>query len=814
MISRNRLVGLLGLFCAVGMVFGDHARIHAASPLDQSGEAVQEAYQQAWATLEGAEGLKTISWRVHRSGSITAPVHSEAADGLLEPARPTVHGTTLADLAQYIERNQPLLAVHRRMRVWEPPGLALVSYVRSHGVEGSLLIKIDVKCIPEGDPKVAVEWDGQRLGTIDTRSPSAEYRDFGFVVPGPVSDGAHELRIASLPYEKTSRGYTLIRSAQVAAIGELEFGERPELPRGGELEVWDAYYRPDPDPYLGLDSEVVHPNFNISLDDPAEFGSLHVFLRNTGSQPVRVDDRRITLNGIDLDSLLVDLRKSAWDARGIVWWRIRPRMIPPGDIGELLIRFRRRPAGEAARITVPTLNANSASCPVPYAQPPLRVDYVALSPRRDQLYFYLRQTSAQSSGRLAQLLLDGQRLERVRFYGDDFAQKLALAVADLSEPMLLGDHHVVTGKTSDAQTASAQFLAQENFFMLSAFSSWPTIVEKRDEVGFNTQMMGHGSPDQEFLDQLTSQGIRSIVDPARISGFGEAAEHPNLLAWYLLDEPDAHDATVEGNWFKALGYYARQWQRNELPRINRFGGGKPSMCLANLTGTPLNWYVYGQTADIFATDPYVVRYWLGGLPMVWHFLELARQASTPRPVVACLQGYAYHRDGTPSPTGPTPAEFRVMALYALGTAPKGYTIWALGRDKSGIQNAPDSLREMSRLWHSFASISRYLTIATPIDAIAQTSDQVWARALLCGPHAMVISVVNTGVKHPADHQRVVEPAEDASVTVALPSFLPKVRVYRVDQNGPELWTEPTAAGTVKLNLGTLEAGEIFLLRRD
>jgi len=183
-----------------------------------------------------------------------------------------------------------------------------------------------------------------------------------------------------------------------------------------------------------------------------------------------------------------------------------------------------------------------------------------------------------------------------------------------------------------------------------------------------------------------------------------------------------------------------QHQRHECDTV-------PNLLLVNNTYKPLNWYVYGQIPDIMSTDPYAPG---NGrqLDTVRYHLSTAREASTPRPLIAVLWATSIEgNNNTGRP--PSPEEERMMVYYALGAGAKGVGYFADFDIETGegkfyaASNNPPLWHEMGRLNRDMRCLAPYLSIGCPIpDFSVSDNKYVWTSTILCGPEEMVVIVVN------------------------------------------------------------------------
>jgi len=678
-----------------------------------------------------------------------------------------------------------------------------------------LMARIVVRCTRESSRQMKVLWDGQPLDTFDVASYFESDKVFFVQFPGRQNPGRHELRIAG-----GDSGYILVREISLASQGQLSWAEKPRLPAGGHLEILSAYYMPDPSPPPA--SQVVegrHKAQEVGLivggmqqlyKEHSDFGAVRVVLRNSSTVPVRISD--LQLDGKPVEESYVDFVKSDWDAPGVVWYRIRPRTLSPQQCAEIYIRFRHRPAGNQATVTVGSENASAVKVSIPYRQPTVMIDYVTTDDAMDTLYVYARRY-ADDAGKITDLSLDGRPVNDVTIYGADYPGNVALAVAKLSRPLQPGTYHVVALKRLNQPLIAAQFRVLPFMFPRSSIHVPPALCEK---MHMNLAMWH-----QQSLETCEKYGLYTTSMYTTSTNVFDL--HPRVAYVMGPDEPDAKD-NRGGGYARGLGYHARDlahsgWQ--EL--IQRFAPQAATWIIMNGTVRPLNWCVYGQFADISCFDPYPVNFYGADHAYVHESLSYARQCGAPKRMYACLEAFGWSKGDR----GPIPTEYRQNVVQAIGVGMKGLTSWVYAAGALGWEVNESVAEEIAQMNALIENIEGDLLLGTPIDLATSDAglvstgvvgeeqwpkERVWVSSLLCGPDTIVVAAANhipASRPDPPD----IEPAKDVAITVNLPDFLPTVSVFEALPNGLEPFTAEKRGNVIHLNLDDLVDGRIFVLRR-
>jgi hypothetical protein len=770
----------------------------------------QAELRQAWGDGRQRNGWSAIALDAADPEPQRPPHYYEDADGWLRLPREAPYlGTAEADAF----RVQRVYLSERRSP------LSLACFVAAGTAAETALARVTVLASREGSRRLEIRWDGVAAATLDVASFLPQERTF-FARLSPCRAGRHELRLA--PVDQGS-----VTVQEVALVGPpgTAWAEKPELPKAEALAVLCAAYLPDPAP--PPDSQVVEGRQAPAVNAPVfaglqrlyaeheQFGAVRVLLRNPGPVPVRLGDG-VLLNGKPLAAHYVDFEKSDWDARGVVWYRLRPQLLAPGECGELYLRFRRRPEGEAAQLNLPCENAAPVSVSIPYRVPVLGVDYVTPGKTGSELYVYLRATAGAASETLTAVALDGQELAAAKVYGGDFRDGVALAVARLPKPLAPLSFHVVTARTASGAVAGAQFRVLPWFFPRSSIHVPSELCRALN--------MNLGMWHLRSLDECRTHDLPTTTNTERMFDAHE-------LVRFILgpDEPDASD-NRGGGYDRGLGYQARRlrdsgWAdlvASQAPQV-------ATWIIMDGTTRPLNWNVYGQFADVACFDPYPINFYGADHAYVRESLGYARQCGQPRRMVACLEAFGWSAgQGVPTGArGPTPEEWRQNVIQALGAGAKGLTSWVYVAGAGGWQLNDPVRQEMARVNALIARLEDLLLLGTPVNW-AQTDagtaltgvvgderwpkERVWAGVLLCGPDAVVVAVVNH-IPASKPGPPAIVPTPHVTVTVRLPEYLPDVTAVEATEDGETPVPCTVADGQARVRLENLVSGRVLVLRR-
>ena len=758
--------------------------------------------EAAWGRLRKAAQWRALVMDLTEAES--PPHYVEAADGWLEQA---------------LQTDPSGLVIARRYSQDECPQLALAAFVAMDESLGPVMAKVTVASRRDSHRELEVLWDGEPVAVLDAACFFERDKSFHVTMPAPQAQGVHELRIQGRDAGRSA----VIRRIEMAGPGVTGWHPKPSLPQGGSLEILAGYYIPDPPPPPASQAVegrrtkgdgLVFRGMQRLYDEHASFGAIRVLYKNVSDVPVRLAPG-LVLNDRPVEASYVDFTDSDWDAPGVVWYRVRPRTLTPGQTGQAYIRFRRRPEGDYANVTLAGENVDPVTVTVPYTDPSVLVDYVTTGRNHDTLYVYVRRTD--STAQLARVELDGVVLEDATLYGADFPGGVALAVAEFPKPLVVGDYHVVAIETEDGRKVAAQFRVLPFEFPRSSIHV-PADLAQPMHMNLLTWRM-HG------LETCQALGLSTTCMDSMV-----LHTHPLVRYIFAPDEPDAKD-NRGGGYDRGLGWHARMLEESRWQELVE-RRSPPLISWMNINGTvrPLNWAVYGQFGDVNGFDPYPVTYYGGDHAFVRESLDHVRLCGAPGRLYAILEAYGWSvGQGVPKDVrGPIPAEYRQNAVQAIGAGIKGLTSWVHSGSAGGWQNDEPVSEEITRVNRLIEHIETDLLIGTPIDLArsdagtvltgvvgkeAWPKERVWVGGLLCGPDTIVLVAANH-IPASRPDPPTISPAENVTITVQLPDFLHGVTASEVTEGGLQPYPSRVENGQALLQVDRIESGRVFVLRRS
>ncbi len=597
-------------------------------------------------------------------------------------------------------------------------------------------------------------------------------------------------------------------------------------------DVLDARWRPDAnlyaakqvwENYIWTEGWGFEEQFYPKYMRPA--GSVHIVLRNHSGKKDSIS--LISFNG----KPLAEVSTSEKSLGEVVWYLIespqlpvdpqRPddtdlniqKDVPPGEWVTCTLRLRNTPT-KTCTVGFRTGSGENLVVKVEPRAPKTRIESISFSPDIDTIYIYIRSLTRQRV-KYAKLRLDGKAVSS-KVTAGPLSSGLVLVTAKLTPAWKYGSFHLVEAE-SDGERLVEPVRAWDGYFCIGLF----------------------GTADKEHVEAAKEKGINTyfwyvsdILDEAEMCSIPHGASaqwkprtlgsRKGVLFLYNKDEPDAHDAS-RGDAIPfpdRLGLNAipevipaQRLQRRVLPTV-------PNLLLVDNTYKPLNYYVYGQIPDIFSTDPYVP---LNGrqVDYVYHALECARDASTPRPVVAVLWACSLGGKRKFGSNAPTPEEMRMMIHYALGCGVKGIGYFIDMTRETG-EGQFVGLSDIKPLWEAvgqankeIATLAPFLSIGCPAGAYS-IQNKVWVRTLMCGPDAAVAVLVNTHHYIAFETQRETSfhfPLKKVRAEVELPPGFKSVKVEEIVDGVMRPFPSSVKKDRLTLDLDSLDAARVFLVRK-
>jgi hypothetical protein len=626
------------------------------------------------------------------------------------------------------------------------------------------------------------------------------------------------------------------------------------LAASAAIEVLDAAYRPDRElPQFAAFWKDWY-NWGDAYVPYQASGALAVYIRNTGSGSVTIND--MTINGTGLaDGIKCNTSKTykegcdlypcsvyypsvkqvLVDAGEPIWWRVEPNPIPPGGTAEVFVRMRIRVLTTLSLVVQSSAGNVSTSIAVTSAAAP-RVAGCDLSPDLTRLYLYLRHPQ---KGKVpTQVFVDGvDKTTSCTMVGDG-ACEITPVVCNLGVPLGRGTFHCVRAVYDDGSNAVDGLRMYYDEFKYGRWGGPPCsdLDDQRAHLidmgvhSMNLQVNGWGAMGDI---PKTSEG-RAIMDQY---GIKKAIQDPSgadrVYAIFLCDEIDAGDSNVPTSIVPATIGALAQDMSNRAQDFKDSYAQYPTMLNLAANYKPYNHHIYGHVPDVLSVDPYYQSrlsdaYWkkpnlqalYSKATYIYAVASSCMAGCEPRRlhvILSCARDYS---DTYGVFRWATPEEKRIEVYYALAAGAKEVDYWwftaAAANEGVGDADEPGSAalwREMGLLGAEAGMVSSLLVNGCPAEMPITKPGKLWTRALICGVDTLLLLCVNDDYAS-TEAGTMVRPINNADVSLDLPDWISPAGVFEVDYRGVRDVPYDVASGQINLHLGEVGLTRMLVITGD
>lgn len=519
--------------------------------------------------------------------------------------------------------------------------------------------------------------------------------------------------------------------------------------------------------------------------------TIHLFVHNAGNEEVSIES--LEFNGVPIK----DVTTRADYAGPVIWYRINPEKLKPGQHGMVYVRLRDLPKSPA-KIALKTSQGKRLTVTLkPEDIQQIRLAYVGFSKSIDKLYVYVEKLD-ESEQSIRSIILDGKDVTgRSLVFNGNFETGLSLIEVSLDTPLSYGNYHSIRVETQQGSVAMHQVRARDNRFLIGMVGgNYKAYYSKF----FNMVYRLHGSfpKKQNWWDENADYAKLgfTILQPAPSDEAIKAgATAPaGRIIYGNVDEPDAHEPA-------GLEYMLRSGiniMRQVEPVMRRQRSGDlnhETAVMIDRTYAPMNWLNYGEVPDLVFNDIYAPTQWGGySLEVFGHTMDALRSAVSPRPTHIMLWGGM--NTGYPMRRSVTPEENDMSVHYVIGGGAKGlhyfldWNSFPTKLEGGYFVGAPRTnmlWKGMGRVNAKLTRIGRLLAIGHPIPIVESNSGELWARSILCGKDNIVLVMVNRNhrinVEDRLTKQPHVHPVDKAEVSIDLPDWFKVASAVQVKHDG-------------------------------
>ncbi|MCF7854149.1 MAG: hypothetical protein K9N51_05065 [Candidatus Pacebacteria bacterium] len=551
--------------------------------------------------------------------------------------------------------------------------------------------------------------------------------------------------------------------------------------------------------------------------------TIHAFVKNTGEEPLQITG--ISLNGAPMEALQTTPEKVGQ----VVWHRVNPETIAPGNIGTVYVRLRNIPRDPIA-LRLSTENDRQLSTTIDAdTHEKIRLGHVGFNRIMDTAYVYVDNYS-ESIFTLRNIYVDGKDLTGTSrtIQKTTAPGRPALVVIPLGEPLEYGSFHCFKVTTEEGETAMYQVRVRDDRFPRGIVSGQTPLKEYQAKF-FNLLYALHGHHGQWDPQSDAARLGFTLVRQAPTEDLIKTAATapPGRIMYTNIDEPDAKDFGYRKlPAFERVGTSIMDRIEPVMRQQRRLDPKHETTFIVDRTFAPRNWLDYGEVADVMIQDTYVPSTWMGyDMETFPNTADTLLAAVSPRPVH--MMFWSTTNTGQEPFRAPTPEENDMMVHYAIGAGLKGinyFMDWNSfprkfeGGYYVGAPRIKPLWKQMGRVNAELERLSSLLAVGYPYHAVQSNSDMIWARSLLCGSDNILVVLVNRNHRIHANFALkkggipYVYPV-DGTVRINLPDWFTGAQTYQVSWDGVRL-LETSSDRNRELTVDNLLTSRVILFSRD
>jgi hypothetical protein len=561
-------------------------------------------------------------------------------------------------------------------------------------------------------------------------------------------------------------------------------------------------------------------------------GSLHLFLKNTGTKVITVND--VVFNGKSISEVCTRA-----DFPGpVIWYRTNPEKIEPGSSAMVIVRLR-KPLADTVSLGVTYDGGKVVKTNLsPSDSPRLRIASVSFDLKDNTIFLYIGKISTgdESVGRI---LLDGQEIPKTEYTlvnGDFKNDSPAYLELTADKPLKYGDYRVLTVETAAGNACTYQLRIRDDRFILGLIYGAQSRYALYQSCLFNT-IYNLGGP----LTQVPEDFWNGMEEHPKLSLIQTASRDEDVLRviktapkerfiFNMIDEPDANDW-----WYTKLPLQERcgtsimAFIEPMLRRVRNHAPYYLTTEVLDSTFAPANFYIYGEVTDIVSKDIYTLYTSgeSGAIADVAPSVNTVLHASSPRPVNVVLWGIMATVNNFRRAY--VPFENDAEVHYAIGSGTKGITYFM---DTGGAVQSSGGEYYLGAtwikpLWQHMGKLNAKLTRLAPLlnkgypSNVASSSnpEQLWVSALQSGMDSIVIVAVdrnyvvraNDSMKFPH-----VFPVKDESINVNLPDWLLEkdLKIVEVSWDKVQPINVNDVDGSIRIPVKELTYSRVYVVSKD
>jgi hypothetical protein len=550
--------------------------------------------------------------------------------------------------------------------------------------------------------------------------------------------------------------------------------------------------------------------------------SLHVFIHNLSQDSSNIED--LKLNGESIETLV--------NSKKIYWSDINPKHIKPNAIACIKLRFADfRDYDSLNELTIDAVSDNgrifNGSFNVGEGYKNIYFSYVGYNQGLDRAYIYINSVEpGRGISGLKEVWWDGINVTTNVIEEIKIAEERLLIILEFSEPLKAGTYSTIKTVLKEGDSISYQVRALSPEFPVGMYGAFHEAgLRSYKEHGADLYLSFPARTIEDF-DLLVKTGMKGLAplkwdkDDSEITALVQKmTEHPGVLGFYIMDEPDVHDYRAGG-----LGSTGPEVIRRTA-LIRDSGTCKPIWLAIDNTFRPGNWYVYSEIADINIGHRYPVS---GGFLGDMGHADIVRRVvitAAPRPTYSIAQFFTFPPKPTESIEGkklrkirmPVPEEMllQVFMAYAKGAKGMSYYIHSGSKVVCGgtvpeLYESIKGINALAKTLSSLTSIGDWVPFKTSCNR-----EGIEVDTILLGDEGVLVFLTNLEFESAIEGFSCT-PQENVKVRVQLSSDFSKFGISDIylirEDKFLSIGKGESTSREISINLNKLALAEVFYIR--
>ena len=334
--------------------------------------------------------------------------------------------------------------------------------------------------------------------------------------------------------------------------------------------------------------------------------TLHLFLQSKSDAEIQVTN--LLYNGAPIAEVCTrpDL------AGPVIWYRANPDVIPPGGTAMVYVRLRNALA-EKVTIGVQAGNGKTVSADFhPGDDPDLRIAMAGFDLEENKIFVFVRNFGDEQSP-LQRCFIEGRELPASAYavLNPGFAGTNPAYLEITPETQLeFGQFLLLAVEDQAGNRATEQLRVRDDRILLGMIGGVGSVPLYRQKLfNMNVEMGSTAAViEQGFWEPFADNDLSYVETANTLEELQRAiAEAPKeRFVFGTTDEPDGVDCM----WYNQLPYMDRcgvnimQLIEPRMGMVRKHAPSYLTQVLVDRTYSPANWYIYGETPDLFFNDAY------------------------------------------------------------------------------------------------------------------------------------------------------------------------------------------------------------------